>query len=99
MLIIGIDIIAVGWTGRRMQLTPAGVGGWLSIWPEITPKPTIMSTHTPCPSVLRISMTAEVIPRSYAPLGLRVVCDVPVSTTKGMILGSQNGEMIFAAIQ
>jgi uncharacterized membrane protein HdeD (DUF308 family) len=24
LLIIGIEIIAVGWTGRRMQLTPAG---------------------------------------------------------------------------
>jgi uncharacterized membrane protein HdeD (DUF308 family) len=25
LLIIGIEIIAVGWTGRRMQLTPTGV--------------------------------------------------------------------------
>jgi hypothetical protein len=24
LLIIGIEIIAVGWTGRRMQITPAG---------------------------------------------------------------------------
>jgi hypothetical protein len=44
-------------------------------------------------------MTVVVIPRSYAPLGLRVVCEVPVSTTKGMILGSQNGVKIFVAIQ
>ena len=28
LLIIGIEIIAVGWTGGRMQLTPAGVGKW-----------------------------------------------------------------------
>jgi len=28
LLIIGIEIVAVGWTGRRMQLTPAGVGKW-----------------------------------------------------------------------
>jgi uncharacterized membrane protein HdeD (DUF308 family) len=25
LLIIGIEIIAVGWTGRRMQLTPTGI--------------------------------------------------------------------------
>jgi uncharacterized membrane protein HdeD (DUF308 family) len=25
LLIIGIETIAVGWTGRRMQLTPAGI--------------------------------------------------------------------------
>jgi hypothetical protein len=51
------------------------------------------------PSVLSIPMSVDVIPRSYAPLGLRVVCEVPVSTTKGMILGSQNGVKIFVAIQ
>jgi hypothetical protein len=34
------------------------------------------------PSVLSISMTVDVIPRSYAPFGLRVVCEVPVSTTR-----------------
>jgi uncharacterized membrane protein HdeD (DUF308 family) len=28
LLIIGIEIIAVGWTGGRMQLTPAGVRKW-----------------------------------------------------------------------
>jgi uncharacterized membrane protein HdeD (DUF308 family) len=28
LLIIGIEIIAVGWTGRRMQLTPAGARKW-----------------------------------------------------------------------
>ena len=28
LLIIGIEIIAVGWAGRKMQLTPAGVGKW-----------------------------------------------------------------------
>jgi len=28
LLIIGIEIIAVGWTGRRMQLTPTGVRKW-----------------------------------------------------------------------
>ena len=28
LLIIGIEVIAVGWTGRRMQLTSAGVRKW-----------------------------------------------------------------------
>jgi uncharacterized membrane protein HdeD (DUF308 family) len=28
LLIIGIEVIAVGWTGRRMQLTPTGVRKW-----------------------------------------------------------------------
>jgi uncharacterized membrane protein HdeD (DUF308 family) len=28
LLIIGIEIIAVGWTGRKMQLTPTGVRKW-----------------------------------------------------------------------
>jgi uncharacterized membrane protein HdeD (DUF308 family) len=28
LLIIGIEVIAVGWTGRRMQLTTAGVRKW-----------------------------------------------------------------------
>jgi hypothetical protein len=28
LLIIGIEIIVVGWTGRKMQLTPTGVRKW-----------------------------------------------------------------------
>jgi len=29
LLIIGIEIIAVGWTGKRMRLMPTGVRKWL----------------------------------------------------------------------
>jgi len=32
LLIIGIEVIAVGWTGRRMQLTPTGARKCLNVY-------------------------------------------------------------------